>query len=227
MVDFFLVETRAISSSQSASNFDQSEVDKLAKLILDTNGLLRPLVLREVVKFEEYEVVSGHLEYYAAVRAKEKDALKAEMVSALVIKPEEEKAAIQQAQLLEQLSSSTKTTSTTSITPLDDLSSSLEDLFNRELRAMTQKLETNLQRISDQIPKQTKPIDAFNQLSDVDLTRRLTSVGIKGKNLDKIVDQIVKKRPFNSLSEVVKQTNGLSEKKMVEIVDSWANLLFT
>ena len=226
MVDFFLVETKLISSSQAASNFSQSEIDKLAKLILDTDGLLRPLILKEV-SFEQYEVVSGHLEYHAAVRAKEKDALKAEMVNALVIKAEKEKAAVQQAQLLEQLYSATKADSTTSITPLDNLASNLEDLFNRELKAMTQKLETNLQRISDQLPKQTKPIDAFNQLSDVDLTRRLISVGVKGKNLEKIVEQIVKKRPFNSLSEVVKQVNGLSEKKMVEIVDSWADLLFT
>ncbi len=226
MVDFFLVETKSISSSQSASSFSQSEVDNLAKLILDANGLLRPLVLKQI-GLEKYEVVSGHLEYYAAVRAKEKDALKAEMVNALVIEAEEEKAVIQQTQLLERLSSPTETTSTTSVTPLDDLASSLEDIFNRELRSMTQKLETNLQRISDQIPKQIKPIDAFNQLSDVDLARRLISVGIKGKNLDKIAEQIVKKRPFNSLAEVVKQVNGLSEKKMVEIVDSWANLLFT
>ena len=171
--------------------------------------------------------MSGHLEYYAAVRAKEKNPQKAEMVNALVIESEEEKTAIQQAQLLEQLYSTTKPDSTNSITPLDTLASNLEDLFNRELNAMSQKLDTNLQRIADQLPKQTKPIDVFNQLRDVDLTRRLISVGVKGKNLEKIVEQIVKKRPFNSLSEVVKQVNGLSEKKMVEIVDSWADLLFT
>lgn len=226
MVDFFLVETKLISSSQPVSNFNQSEIDKLAKLILDTNGLLRPLVLKET-GFEQYDVVSGHLEYYAAVRAKEKNPQKAEMVNALVIESEEEKTAIQQAQLLEQLYSTTKPDSTNGITPLDTLASNLEDLFNRELNAMSQKLDTNLQRIADQLPKQTKPIDVFNQLRDVDLTRRLISVGVKGKNLEKIVEQIVKKRPFNSLSEVVKQVNGLSEKKMVEIVDSWADLLFT
>jgi len=226
MVDFFLVETKLISSSQPASHFSQSEIDKLAKLILDANGLVRPLVLKET-GFEKYEVVSGHLEYYAAVRAKEKNPQQAEMVNALVIETEEEKTAIQQARLLEQLYSATKADLTASTTPLDDLASNLEDLFNRELKGMTQKLETNLQRISDQLPKQTKPINVFNQLTDVDLTRRLISVGIKGKNLEKIVEQVVKKRPFNSLSEVVKQVNGLSEKKMVEIVDGWADLLFT
>lgn len=225
MVDFFLVETKSISSSQSASNFDQSQVDKLAKLILDADGLLRPLILKQT-GLEKYEVVSGHLEYHAAVRAKERNAQKAEMVSALVIEPKEEKIAIQQVQLLEKLSSSTETSSSISINQLDNLASSLEDLFNRELKSMTDKLETNLKHISDQIPKQTKPVDAFNQLSNVDLARRLISVGIKGKNLDKIISQIVKKRPYNSLSDVVQQVNGLSEKKMVEIVDSWADLLF-
>ncbi len=225
MVDFFLVETKSIVSAQPASNFNQSEIDKLARLILETNGLLRPLILKET-GFEQYEVVSGHLEYHSAVRAKEKDARKAEMVNALVISSKEEKAAIEQTQFLRQLSGSIQLDSATNVTPLDDLASTLEDLFNRELGSMTHKLETNLQRISDQIPKQTKPIDVFNHLSPVDLTRRLNVVGLKGKSANKVIEQILAQRPFDDLGEVVQKVKGLSAETMVKIVDALADLIF-
>lgn len=225
MADFFLVEVNSIHSSEPASNFNQAEVDKLARLILEANGLLRPLILKKV-GLENYEVISGYLEFHAAVRAKEKDARKAEMVNALVIKTEAEAAVIQQAQFLGQLSASNSLDSSSQVTVLDSLASNLEDIFTRQLQSMTQKLESNFQTISDQIPKQTKPIDAFNQLNQIDLARRLMTVGIKGKNLEKILNQILSKRPFETLPEVVEQVNGLSERKMVEIIDAWSSLIF-
>jgi hypothetical protein len=224
MADFYLVEVNAIHSSESVSNFNQTEIDKLARLILDANGLLRPLILKKT-GLEQYEVVSGHLEYYAAIRAKERDVTKAEMVNALVIEAEAETAVAQQIQFLEQLSTANPS-DTSQVTVLDSLASNLEDMFARQLQTMTQRLESNLQTISNQIPKQTKPIDAFNQLGKVELARRLMTVGIKGKNLEKIVDQILSKRPFQTLPEVVEKVNGLSEKKMVELVDTLSNLIF-
>lgn len=226
MSDFFLVEVNSIHSSEPASKFKQAEVDKLARLILDADGLLRPLILKQV-GLEKYEVVSGHLEYYAAIRAKEKDARKAEMVNALVIETASEAAVIQQTQFLEHLSGSTSVDSSVSATPLDSLASNLEDLFNRQLQAMAQKLESNLQTISEQIPKPTKPLDAFNQLNQVELARRLMTVGVKGKNLEKIVAQILSQRPFSNLAEVVEKVNGLSDKKMVAITDTWSDLIFS
>lgn len=224
MADFYLVEVNAIHSSESVSNFNQTEIDKLARLILDANGLLRPLILKKT-GLEQYEVVSGHLEYYAAIRAKERDVTKAEIVNALVIEAEAEIAVAQQIQFLEQLSTANPS-DTSQVTVLDSLASNLEDMFARQLQTMTQKLESNLQTISNQIPKQTKPIDAFNQLGKVELARRLMTVGIKGKNLEKIVDQILSKRPFQTLPEVVEKVNGLSEKKMVEVIDTLTNLIF-
>jgi hypothetical protein len=225
MVDFFLVETKSIHSTEPVSKFNSSEIDKLARLILDTNGLLRPLILKQT-GHETYEVVSGHLEYYAAVRAKEKDARKAEMVNALIIESEEAAAAIQQTQFLEKIFSSTDTSATPSVTPLDDLASGLEDLFNRQLQSMTEKLEVNLKSIANQLPKQTKPIDAFNQLNVVDLTRRFHTVGLKGKTANKVVEQIIAQRPFNDLTDVVHKVKGLSAETMVKLVDALADIIF-
>lgn len=230
MPDFFLVEINSVHSSEPASNFEKAEVDKLARLMIEADGLLRPLILKQT-GLEKYEVVGGQLEYHAAVRAKEINPRKAEMVNALVIENEAESAVIQQIQFLESFSTSHQPNSCpeqafSSATALDSLANDLEDLFTRQLQNMTQRLESNLQKISNQIPKQTKPIDAFNQLNQVDLTRRLMTVGIKGKNLEKIVDQILSQRPFETLPEVVQKVNGLSDRKMIEIMDTWSNLIF-
>lgn len=223
MADFFLVETKLIRSDKPASDFDQSVINKLAQLILDTNGLMRPLVLKQT-GFEQYQVVNGHLEYYAAVRAKEKDARKAEMVNALVIDSEEEAIAVQQTQFLEKILHPSDSSPT--VTPLDDLASELGDLFKRQLQSMNETLETNLRSITSQLPKQTKPIDTLNQLDPIDLTRRFSLVGLKGKNASKVVEQIIKQRPYKDLGDVVHQVNGLSAETMIKLVDALADLIF-
>lgn len=228
MVDFFLVEVKSIHSTESISKFNSSEIDKLARMILETNGLLRPLILKQT-GIESYEVISGHLEYYAALRAKEKDAHKAEMVNALVIESEEEVAAVQQTKFLDKLFSqdvASTGSAAPAVTPLDDLASELEDLFNRQLQSMSTKLEKNLKSIQDQLPKQTKPIDVFNQLNPVDLTRRLNTVGLKGQRASKVIEQIVAQRPFDDLSEVVQKVKGLSSETMVKLVDALADIIF-
>lgn len=223
MVDFFLVETKLIHSTKPASDFDLSVVNKLAQLILDANGLMRPLVLKKT-GFEQYEIVSGHLEYYAAVRAKEKEPQQAEMVNALVIDSEEEMTAVRQTQFLDEILNSSDTAA--SVTPLDDLASELGDLFKRQLKSMNETLETNLKNITSHLPKQTKPIDTLNQLDPVDLTRRLNLVGLKGKNASKVIEQLIKQRPYKDLADVVHKVNGLSAETMVRLVDALADLIF-
>jgi hypothetical protein len=46
---------------------------------------------------ETYTVIDGHFEYYAAVRAREKEPRKGEMVNAFVISPKEEDIVVKQA----------------------------------------------------------------------------------------------------------------------------------
>jgi ParB-like nuclease domain len=100
MIKCYFVDVKNISSTVPISKFAESELDRLADTILAVDGLLRPLIIKEVEP-EKYIVIEGHREYYAALKAKEKDLNKAEMVNAFVIKDQLENSAIEQLKLLQ------------------------------------------------------------------------------------------------------------------------------
>lgn len=80
------VDVSSIKSSRPASDFDPQEIEDLADSMLANGGLLRPIVLGQTGA-ETHEVIDGHLAYHAAVRAKQKDAKRGEMVNGFVISP--------------------------------------------------------------------------------------------------------------------------------------------
>ncbi len=65
-----LIETRYISSTESKSQFSEREIEELAHKILAANGVINPIVVKQVGPLS-YAVVEGHFEFYAALRAKE------------------------------------------------------------------------------------------------------------------------------------------------------------
>lgn len=105
MISFSLVDVKSINSTVSRSTLSETVLDSLSDLILDCEGLLKPLVLKRTGP-ESYTVVDGHLEYYAAVRAKEKNPRKGEMVNAFVISPKNEEIILKQTQLLKSFAES-------------------------------------------------------------------------------------------------------------------------
>lgn len=81
------VAIRKITSSTSAADFDGDRIEQLAHQIVKSEGIIRPLVLNRT-SLESYEVVEGHFEYHAAVKAREIDLRRAEMIAAYILDPE-------------------------------------------------------------------------------------------------------------------------------------------
>ncbi len=148
MIKCFFVDVKSIKSDIPKSNFVESELEQLADLILATNGLLRPLILKESGT-GKYKVVEGHREYYAAVRAKEKNIAKAEMVNAFVIDASIHKSAIAQLDLLS-VSPLTGETNATDSSQLDRL-----------LPAIESSISEQLQPILTQLTKHTEILDCL------------------------------------------------------------------
>ena len=101
---FFLVDVKNIRSSlsaQSLSQQDKAKIKKLADSIVEC-GLLRPLVL-QATGVEKYLVISGDLEYHAAVKAREKDPRKCEMIESFVIGSKHKEKVLKQLEILESL----------------------------------------------------------------------------------------------------------------------------
>lgn len=236
MIKFLMVDVQSVTSSVPRSNFPESDLDLLSDEILESGGILKPLVLKKT-GFERYEVIDGHFEYYAAVRAREKNPSEGEMVNALIISHEKEEAVVKQAATLRGLESPDKPVETSTETKnsesrLANIELRLEKQVNElrsELAQERQRVDDKLKQIESQVSKQITPVDAFNTLSPPELVLRLRSAGLTGKKADTIIQNIKsqrQKKEFESLIDVVKRVDGLSDKGMVTIIDSWSQILF-
>lgn len=238
MIEFYLVDVKNINSDVPRSNFIEGDLENLADRILESGGIIKPLILKNI-SLENYTVVDGHFEYYAAVRAREKDPRKGEMVNAFVISPKEEDIVVKQILVIKGVKDAAKLVKS----PLEttDLESSrlanVELRFEKQVNELRseiaqekQQLNDKLKQIESQIPKQITPLEAFNTLSTSELVLRLRSAGVSGKTSDNIIEAIQKERKqkkFESLRDVVDRVKGISDNRMVTIIDSWSRMLFT
>ncbi|MCS6959932.1 MAG: hypothetical protein RMK91_07765 [Pseudanabaenaceae cyanobacterium SKYGB_i_bin29] len=67
-----LVEIDAIQSTYSRSEFNEQELERIARQVLSCRGVINPILLKRI-NLLKFEVLDGHFEYYAAVKAKELD----------------------------------------------------------------------------------------------------------------------------------------------------------
>lgn len=253
MATFLMVDVDSVSSDVSPSNFSEAELDNLADMILASGGILKPLVLKKI-GFEQYKVIDGHFEYYAAVRAREKDPSEAEMVNALIVSPENEEAVLKQVEALRSSDSSelpeNKLAEAINLQSPDlakiELSyeKQLNELRKEQLKERQKleiefkQLEDKIKQVENKIPKKYEPLEVFKSLNISELALRLRSAGMTDTVAVKIAESIEqerKKKQFESLNDVVervkiksgkRQVKGISSEKMVMIIDSWSRLLF-
>jgi hypothetical protein len=103
MLKCLFVDLTSIQSTIPKSKFTKTQIEKLADSLLETDGAIVPLILSQTGSENgvgRYTIIEGHLTYHAALRAKEKDLRKAEMVNAFVIPADCQQAAIAQLALL-------------------------------------------------------------------------------------------------------------------------------
>ena len=97
-LETYLVDIQDVSSSQLRSNFSEKDLKNMAELILELGGLIQPLIIKEG-GLRRFEVIEGHFEYYAVVKAQEIDD-NLEMVRAFIINENAENSAKKQLQFL-------------------------------------------------------------------------------------------------------------------------------
>ncbi len=95
----YILTVKNVTSKVPRSQFNHQEIEELANRILAADGLLAPLILRQI-DMDTLEVIAGHKAYYAAVRAREINPRAAEMVNGFVVPDEQAEAAVAQLQAL-------------------------------------------------------------------------------------------------------------------------------
>lgn len=97
---FQLIDVSAITCNIPESHFDGQHIELIASAIIETGMLTQPLLLR-IVGLEEYEVMgTSALAYWGAVRAKELEPRKYEMVASFVLTNTSQRSARTLSQLL-------------------------------------------------------------------------------------------------------------------------------
>lgn len=234
MTELLRVEIESVNSSQPRSKFSEADLDLIADRILESGGLLKPLVLKKI-GFEKYDVIDGHFEYYAAVRACEKNPHVAE-VNAVIISSESEGAVVKQVEALKGLLSLNQqpkalldtTTSDSRFTNIELRIERQSNEFRAELTGEIQRLEDKFKKLENQIPQRLKPLESLNNLNQDELAEKLERSRITGaekaKKLAKaIVDARRKKKQqqFEDYRDIVKSIQGLGEKTILTIIDTW------
>ncbi|MBF2006062.1 MAG: hypothetical protein IGS49_11505 [Chlorogloeopsis fritschii C42_A2020_084] len=223
-----LVAVKKIASTKPRSSFADDELEQAAKLILESEGVINPIVVRRT-SLQSYEVVDGDFEYYAAARAREIDPRKGEMIGVFIIEPENEDNITNQIQLLRK---SKPTSSNNEIesrlinseTRMTNLESRFENRTNElqaDFRYEIQKINERLNEIESKLPKPIEPLEALNTLSLAALTSKLKRVNINSKIIETIVNER-KKGKFTSFSNVVERIKGLGDKTMLKIIDNFS-----
>lgn len=228
-----LVAVKRITSAVPRSNFAEADLDKLARLILESGGLINPIIVRRN-GMDAYEIVDGDFEYYAAARAKEIEPLKGETIGAFILEEENEELLLEQLEIIRK----TAIIDNPSVTVVPQQSSSFEQrltnietrLENRinELKAeYTQEKQALIERVKEvesRIPKPVPLLSALNTQDKFKLATNLKNAGIKSQ----IIEQILQQRdlePFTSFESVVQRITGLGDKTMIKLIDYWQRYL--
>lgn len=236
MIKFFMVDVETVTSNVPRSNFQEADLETLADLILESGGILKPLVVKKT-GFEQYQVVDGHFEYYSAVRAREKKPSEGDMVSALIISSENEDVALKQIASLKGIDSSSKQVTpqpeTTKLEPrLANLELRLEKQFNEfksEFLQERQRIDSQLKQLENLIPQkgeQSNPLTLLNTLDKDELSIKLQRSRISGaEKLAKAIEDARHKKPkqeFEDYRDVVKSVKNLGDKTILTIIDEWS-----
>ncbi len=168
-----LVAVKKITSAVPRSNFAEPDLEKLARLILESGGLINPIIVRRN-GMDAYEIVDGDFEYYAAARAKEIEPLKGETIGAFILEEENEELLLEQLEILRKTAITENVVDNqetgfvhenTSSQPADSIKNPVSlvevpNLYENETPQESSSLEQRLTNIEAQFARQIKELKA-------------------------------------------------------------------
>lgn len=84
------IPLKKIKSTVSRWNFSEAELEAAVQLVLESEGIINPIVLQRESESESYLVLDGNFEYYAAAHAHQMDPRCCESIEAYVVEIRDE-----------------------------------------------------------------------------------------------------------------------------------------
>ncbi len=207
-------------------------IETLANSIVELRGLLRPPVLR-TVGIEEYEVLSGQLEFYAYLQARKFDDSLPDRLTVVIVDKKNEAAVQKQLRVIAPVTNSTNQSGSAD---LSNLEAKLDRLFSNQHKSIDALQDTLLTKLEEALPQPLPILAAFDRATEPAIALQIS------KNLAFLGDAKVKKilallqtakKSGQSLTSIAnvqsaltetrgdKQTKVIGDKKMLEILDRW------
>lgn len=246
ILETHLLDIVSLKSSVARSSFSKEKIDQLASNLLKAGGNIRPILVKRV-DLEEFEVLQGHLEHYAAVRAREIDD-DFELIRGIILSKKNEELILQQYEQIYGDGRSPVVSSSNTTTPqmggLADLEKNLvahlQDTLKFEVdrlkSTITKDLKEQFNGVRIVIPNDQDHLDTFNQAETHILKEKLTGAGFGNAKAIKMATAIVAERKngkFTSFAKIIERVhleNGnkaVTEKSMVKILDTWNSFIDT
>ena len=238
MASFAKIDVKEIECNVSRSSFSESEIETLADLILSGGGIFRPLILKQI-DIEKYLVLDGDLEYFASVRAREKNPQKGEMVNAFLVTSSDEAVIQEQIKVLKssyQLGfDSSEQVSPQTAHRKDGGNNEWISSFEKRLSEMREEFFqvkrdheyrfTSLEKNIDK-PAKLDLLEMINALDRVELISELSRYGIAKGKVEAICDARNNKEDnkFDSYQDIVKLTKGMGAGGILSLIDAWERI---
>jgi hypothetical protein len=212
----------------------ESSIETLANTIVNLRGLLHLPVLYSL-GIEEYELISGHTEFYAYLKAREFDDSLPDRITVLVADKKNEADVQKQLQTAVPVSKPVTSGSNEAI-DFSNLEAKLERLFGSQQKSIDSLKNTLLTKLDEALPQPLPILVAFDRVTEPAIALQIS------KNLAFLGDAKVKKilallqtakksgQDLTTIANVQtaltetrggKQTKVIGDKKMLEILDRW------
>lgn len=200
MIKFSLVDVSSIQASVPRSNFSEEQIEQLADMILECEGVLNVILLTQI-GINNYRVLAGDLEYYAALRAKEKNPRQGEMINAVIVQPQNQEVLLKQAELFK---NSSFTVEPKPVIVRDE--TSLESGLKKQLDQLIELQNQDHKKTQAEFQTLSQMISSGNS----DINNRLQQLETTVNNLTAIFDKLIKKSKYDAmtvaqLKEIVKK----------------------
>ena len=226
------VDSIRVKNSPFQPQSKSTEIEALARTVIELGGLINiPIV--QLSGIEEYDLVSGHLEYFAYRKALEFSPALPDRLTVFIADKKNETSIRSQLDILGQIKTSSTTTTTGTTTSADDLRMNNLELrvsqASQELGAAIAQLKVDmLLAINAKLPQPIPPLDSFNRILEPEIAhmvqRKMEFLG--ATKAQKIVSQLQANKPsqdFKSFRDVLAALGKgfLAKEKLVDVIDRW------
>jgi hypothetical protein len=239
-IDSIQVKKTPFEPAQKAT-----QIEALANTIIALGGLVNVPVVQQI-NVDNYELISGYLEYYAYHKARQINPRVPDRITVFVSNKKNQEAIRQQLEILQVIEDTQQNASqftTPKQSEIDLQIKNLESFINNNNKLVFTVIEQQkaelLAAFEARLPQAIPLMDAFNRILEPEIAykvQRKLELFLNTSKAKKVVAQLqeVSKsknhQPFQTFSEILdilrEQQKGrsvrlISEGKMIQIIDRW------